>query len=106
LRVALKSVDNTRRALSVADASPFADETGAGQAAAGAVGASSVVRRAVSSIDLGRQWSGDTPAAVQPSGVGRSGRISAVASVEQDDFVREVIDIFDATLIESSIKPV
>ncbi len=30
----------------------------------------------------------------------------AVASVEQDDFVREVIDLFDATLIESSIKPV
>ncbi len=30
----------------------------------------------------------------------------AVASVEQDGFVREVIDIFDATLIESSIKPV
>ena len=30
----------------------------------------------------------------------------AVASVEQDGFVREVIDIFDATVIESSIKPV
>jgi len=30
----------------------------------------------------------------------------AVASVEQDAFVREVIDVFDATLIESSIKPV
>jgi DNA polymerase-3 subunit gamma/tau len=30
----------------------------------------------------------------------------AVASVEQDEFVREVIDLFDATLIESSIKPV
>ena len=30
----------------------------------------------------------------------------AVASVEQDGFVREVIDIFDATVVESSIKPV
>lgn len=30
----------------------------------------------------------------------------AIASVEQDSFVREVIDVFDATLIESSIKPV
>lgn len=30
----------------------------------------------------------------------------AVSSVEHDGFVREVIDIFDATLIESSIKPV
>ena len=30
----------------------------------------------------------------------------AIASVEQDGFVREIIDTFDATLIESSIKPV
>ena len=30
----------------------------------------------------------------------------AVAAVEQDEFVRGVIDMFDATLIESSIKPV
>ena len=30
----------------------------------------------------------------------------AVAAIEQDGFVREVIDVFDATLIESSIKPV
>ena len=30
----------------------------------------------------------------------------AVAAIEQDPFVREVIDIFDATLIESSIKPI
>jgi len=29
----------------------------------------------------------------------------AVAAVEQDAFVREAIDLFDATLIESSIKP-
>jgi len=30
----------------------------------------------------------------------------AVAAIEQDGFVREVIESFDATLIESSIKPV
>ncbi len=30
----------------------------------------------------------------------------AVAAVEQDEFVREAVDLFDATLIESSIKPV
>jgi DNA polymerase-3 subunit gamma/tau len=48
---------------------------------------------------------GDTPAAVaQRQRNERQDR--AVAAVEQDDFVREVIDIFDATLIESSIKPV
>ena len=48
---------------------------------------------------------GDTPAATalrQKSE--RHDR--AVASVEQDEFVRGVIDLFDATLIESSIKPV
>lgn len=30
----------------------------------------------------------------------------AVASIEKDGFVREVIEMFDATLIESSIKPI
>jgi len=30
----------------------------------------------------------------------------AVAAIEQDIFVRDVIEIFDATLIESSIKPI
>ena len=30
----------------------------------------------------------------------------AVAAIEQDSFVRDVIEVFDATLIESSIKPV
>jgi len=48
---------------------------------------------------------GDTPAAVaQQRKVERQDR--AVAAVEQDEFVRGVIDMFDATLIESSIKPV
>jgi len=48
---------------------------------------------------------GDTPAAT----VQRRRQAQqdlAIASVEQDSFVREVIDVFDATLIESSIKPV
>ena len=55
-------------------------------------------------IDLD-EVSGETPAAVaQRRRVERQDQ--AVASVEQDEFVREVIDMFDATLIESSIKPV
>ena len=48
---------------------------------------------------------GDTPAAVAQR-QRRERQDQAVASVEQDAFVREVIDVFDATLIESSIKPV
>jgi DNA polymerase-3 subunit gamma/tau len=52
-----------------------------------------------------RETAGDTPAAAAHRR--RSERQDkAVAAVEQDDFVREVIDLFDATLIESSIKPV
>ena len=31
---------------------------------------------------------------------------SAVAAIEQDGFVRDVIDIFDAQLVDSSIKPI
>ncbi len=48
---------------------------------------------------------GDTPAAVAQRHR-QERQEQAVASVEQDEFVREVIDVFDATLIESSIKPV
>ena len=56
------------------------------------------------SIEL-EEITGDTPAAVaQHRKVERQDR--AVAAVEQDEFVRGVIDMFDATLIESSIKPV
>jgi DNA polymerase-3 subunit gamma/tau len=56
------------------------------------------------SIEL-EEITGDTPAAVaQQRKVERQDR--AVAAVEQDEFVRGVIDMFDATLIESSIKPV
>jgi len=56
------------------------------------------------SIEL-EEITGDTPAAVaQQRKAERQDR--AVAAVEQDEFVRGVIDMFDATLIESSIKPV
>lgn len=48
---------------------------------------------------------GDTPAAVAQRKRNEL-QERAVESVEQDGFVREVIDLFDATLIESSIKPV
>lgn len=54
-------------------------------------------------IDL-QEVSGDTPAAAAQRRR-KEQQDQAVASVEQDDFVREVIDQFDATLIESSIKP-
>ena len=56
------------------------------------------------SIDLDAV-AGDTPAAAAQRQK-RERQDQAVASVEQDDFVREVIDLFDAKLIESSIKPV
>lgn len=51
------------------------------------------------------QVSGDTPAATAQR-ERRERMDRAIASVEQDGFVREVIEMFDATLIESSIKPV
>ncbi|HOL65801.1 MAG TPA: DNA polymerase III subunit gamma/tau C-terminal domain-containing protein [Accumulibacter sp.] len=48
---------------------------------------------------------GDTPAALAQRD--RQERMErAIAAVEEDGFVREVIDLFDATLIQSSIKPV
>ncbi|MBL8398035.1 MAG: DNA polymerase III subunit gamma/tau [Candidatus Accumulibacter sp.] len=51
------------------------------------------------------ELAGDSPAAVAQRD--RQQRIDrAIASVEEDVFVREIIEIFDATLIESSIKPV
>jgi DNA polymerase-3 subunit gamma/tau len=51
------------------------------------------------------EGSGDTPAAAAQRD--RRERMDrAIASVEQDGFVREVIETFDATLIESSIKPI
>jgi len=51
------------------------------------------------------EGSGDTPAAAAQRD--RQERMDrAIASVERDGFVREIIEMFDATLIESSIKPV
>lgn len=47
---------------------------------------------------------GDTPAAAAQRD--RRARLDrAIASVEQDGFVREVIETFDAKLVESSIRP-
>jgi DNA polymerase-3 subunit gamma/tau len=55
-------------------------------------------------IELART-EGETPAAV--AGRERQERQErAVASIEQDNFVRDVIEGFDASLVESSIKPV
>ena len=50
------------------------------------------------------QISGDTPAAVVQR-QRRERQEQAVAALEKDEFVREVIDLFDAKLVESSIKP-
>lgn len=33
-------------------------------------------------------------------------QVQATASIEQDGFVRDVIESFDASLIQSSIKPI
>ena len=56
------------------------------------------------SIEL-HETVGDTPAATAQRRKHEQ-QERAVAAIEQDGFVREVIDVFDATLIESSIKPV
>jgi DNA polymerase-3 subunit gamma/tau len=47
----------------------------------------------------------DTPA-ISAQRDRRDNQDRAVAAIEQDGFVREVIELFDATLIEASIKPV
>lgn len=52
-----------------------------------------------------REASSETPAAAAKR-QRQKRQEEAVAAVEQDSFVREAIDMFDATLIESSIKPV
>lgn len=46
-----------------------------------------------------------TPAATAERGR-RERQERAIAAIEQDPFVREVIDTFDASLLESSIKPI
>ena len=48
---------------------------------------------------------GDTPAATAQR-ARQEKQDKAVASIEQDGFVRDVIEMFDAQLIESSIKPI
>ncbi len=48
---------------------------------------------------------GTTPAA-RAAEVRRERQDRAVAAIEQDGFVREIIETFDATLIDTSIKPV
>ena len=47
----------------------------------------------------------DSPAATA-SREKEEGQARAIASIEQDVFVRDVIETFDASLIESSIKPI
>ena len=47
---------------------------------------------------------GDTPATLAQRQK-RERQEQAVASLEKDEFVREAIELFDATLIETSIKP-
>ena len=49
--------------------------------------------------------SGDTPAAAAQKRK-QARQAQAVAAIEQDAFVREAIDLFEATLVASSIKPV
>jgi DNA polymerase-3 subunit gamma/tau len=46
----------------------------------------------------------ETPAE-RARGIQRERQDQAIASIESDAFVREVVDMFDATIDESSIKP-
>ncbi|MRR56833.1 MAG: DNA polymerase III subunit gamma/tau [Deltaproteobacteria bacterium] len=52
----------------------------------------------------------DTPAGETPAARARNEQRErqdkAIAAIEQDPFVREVVDLFDATIDESTIKPV
>ena len=48
---------------------------------------------------------GETPAAKRQSSE-KARQDRAVASIEQDPFVRDVVDLFDASIDESTIKPV
>jgi DNA polymerase-3 subunit gamma/tau len=48
---------------------------------------------------------GETPAARSASEK-RERQERAIAAIEQDPFVREVVDLFDASIDESTIKPV
>jgi DNA polymerase-3 subunit gamma/tau len=61
-------------------------------------------RRLVLKIELARVEA-DTPAATAVREK-RESQARAIASIEQDSFVRDVIDGFDASLVETSIKPI
>jgi DNA polymerase-3 subunit gamma/tau len=45
------------------------------------------------------------PRRAQPNAQ-RERQEKAIASIEQDPFVRDVVDLFDASIDESTIKPV
>jgi DNA polymerase-3 subunit gamma/tau len=61
-------------------------------------------RRLVLKIELA-QVEADTPAATAVR-ERRESQARAIAAIEQDSFVRDVIDGFDASLVENSIKPI
>jgi DNA polymerase-3 subunit gamma/tau len=48
----------------------------------------------------------ETPAERSRNASSANARKSAIASIEKDPFVREVVDLFDASIDESTIKPV
>jgi DNA polymerase-3 subunit gamma/tau len=48
---------------------------------------------------------GETPAQ-RASNERRERQDKAIAAIEQDPFIREAIDLFDASVDESTIKPV
>ena len=47
---------------------------------------------------------GETPVA-RSNSIKRERQERAVAAIEEDPFVREVVELFDATINEASIKP-
>jgi DNA polymerase-3 subunit gamma/tau len=55
-------------------------------------------------IALG-EAAGETPVA-RSNSIKRERQERAVAAIEEDVFVREVVEIFDATINEASIKPI
>lgn len=59
------------------------------------------LRRVV--IDIG-EIAGETPAQ-RDAAVRQARHVEAVAALERDPFVRELIERFDATLVEASVKP-
>jgi hypothetical protein len=86
-----------------AGAQAFAGQGAAGKAAGG-----------VAELHLGRplrlEIAVAEPAARHPAERSRNAQRErqekAIASIEQDPFVRDVVDLFDASIDESTIKPV